>query len=156
MGGTDMADDIEQLRCYLGLPTIDLFDHSNGGAIAISDAERCGAYLRKLILTSSQLLGFDVGKTIERFLLLPTRVIGAACRKSSNRVRTTMLNFVGSLIRRRPLYLYDPQVHAATFIRDMGESSATNDRNPADGAGEPGHCPLSWISCDERESRAPT
>jgi proline iminopeptidase len=122
MGSADMADDIEHLRAYLGLPVIDLFGHSNGGAIAISYAERYRTRLRKLVLTSSQLLGLDVSEAIRSFL-------DAAATDPRYQ---DALPYVGQpwpddagfrqqFIKKVPLYFYDPRAHAATFVRDMEE-----------------------------------
>jgi proline iminopeptidase len=59
MGSATMADDIDHLRRHLGVDAIDLFGHSNGGAIAISYAARYPAACRKIILADSQLIGFS-------------------------------------------------------------------------------------------------
>jgi proline iminopeptidase len=124
MGSADMADDIEQLRQYLGLPAIDLLGHSNGGAIAIAYAERYGANLRKLILTSSQLLGFDIDEEIQSFL--DDAATDPRYRDAVRYVGEPSPNgdaeFRQHFVKRLPLYLYDPQAHAATFIRHMGET----------------------------------
>ncbi len=124
MGSAHMADDIEQLRQYLGLPAIDLFGHSNGGAIAIAYAQRYGAHLRRLILTSSQLLGFDVDKEIQSFLddAATDPRYRDAVRYVGEPSPDGDAEFRQHFIKRLPLYLYDPQAHAATFIRHMGES----------------------------------
>ncbi|WMJ69752.1 alpha/beta hydrolase [Stenotrophomonas sp. 24(2023)] len=54
----DLADDLEQLRAYLGLERMDLLGHSNGGAIAIIYAEQHPAHVHKLVLVGAQLLGY--------------------------------------------------------------------------------------------------
>ncbi|MDR7147770.1 alpha/beta hydrolase [Rhizobium sp. BE258] len=59
MGTATMADDIEHLRRHLGLGAIDLFGHSNGGAIAIGFAGKYPDACRKLILADSQLVGLS-------------------------------------------------------------------------------------------------
>jgi proline iminopeptidase len=124
MGSTHMADDIDGLRRHLGLETIDFFGHSNGGAIAVAYAQRHGAHLAKLILTSSQLIGFDVSASINSFLARAAndpryseaaRHVGQAFPKDNDEFRA-------HFIRRLPLYFHDPINHAPTFIRDMGTS----------------------------------
>jgi pimeloyl-ACP methyl ester carboxylesterase len=124
MGSAHMADDIEQLRRHLGLPMIDLFGHSNGGAIAISYAERYGEHLRKLVLSSSQLLGFDASQTIQAFL--DDAATDPRYRDAVPYVGQPSpdddAGFRQHFIKRLPLYLHDPQAHAATFVRHMGES----------------------------------
>lgn len=141
MGSAHMADDIEQLREYLGLPVINLFGHSNGGAIAISYAERYRTRLRKLILTSSQLLGLDASEMIQSFLDAATTDprYRDAVQYVAQPTPDDDTGFRQHFIKRLPLYLYDPQAHAATFIRHMGESfsawpfrmQATVDQLPA-------------------------
>jgi proline iminopeptidase len=119
-----MADDIEKLRVYLGLPVINLFGHSNGGAIAISYAERHSTCLRKLILTSSQLLGLDVSKTIQSFLdaAATDPRYRDAVQHAAQPSPDDDTGFRQHFIKRLPLYLYDPQAHAEIFERDMGDS----------------------------------
>lgn len=57
MATSHMADDVERLRRYLGLESIDLFGHSNGGAIALGFAAKYPSACRKLVLADSQLVG---------------------------------------------------------------------------------------------------
>jgi pimeloyl-ACP methyl ester carboxylesterase len=59
MGTATMADDIDHLRQHLGLDAIDLFGHSNGGAIAIGFAAKYPDACRRLILADSQLIGLS-------------------------------------------------------------------------------------------------
>lgn len=124
MGSADMADDIEGLRQHLDLPAINLFGHSNGGAIAISYAERYPAHLRKLILTSSQLIGFDAGKAVRAFL--DDAATDPRYRDAVPYIAQPSpeddAGFRQHFIKRLPLFLHDPEAHAATFIRDMGDS----------------------------------
>lgn len=62
MGSNQMADDLDALRSHLGLSTIVLLGHSNGGAIALSFAQRYAEHVSKLILIDSQLFGFAVAE----------------------------------------------------------------------------------------------
>jgi pimeloyl-ACP methyl ester carboxylesterase len=59
MGSSDMADDLEALRNYLGLPTIRIIGHSNSGAIVLYYAERYPDRASKVVLVSSQVIGLD-------------------------------------------------------------------------------------------------
>lgn len=63
-----MADDIERLRTHLKLDEIDLVGHSNGGAIALAYAERYPSAVRKLILVTHWLAGYDDSAVWKRFL----------------------------------------------------------------------------------------
>jgi proline iminopeptidase len=122
MGSTNMADDIDLLRQYLGLPHIDLLGHSNGGAIAISYAARYGARLRKLILTSCQLIGFDASKSIQAFLeraAIEPRYREAVPYIGKPRPEDDA-EFRQHFLKILPLYLHDPEANAATFENDMG------------------------------------
>jgi proline iminopeptidase len=68
MGSAAMAEDIDQLRRHLGLGSIDLMGHSNGGAIGIAFAATHAAACRKLILVDSQLIGFGGSDATQEFL----------------------------------------------------------------------------------------
>lgn len=68
MGTSDMADDIERLRVHLQLDQIDLVGHSNGGTIALAYAERYPTAVRKLILVTHWLAGYDDSAEWKRFL----------------------------------------------------------------------------------------
>jgi len=68
MGSATMADDIEELRQYLELDSIDVMGHSNGGAIALAYAARHRTNLRKLVLIDSQLIGFSGKEATEKFV----------------------------------------------------------------------------------------
>lgn len=68
MGSDQMADDLEALRSYLGLSTVVLLGHSNGGAIALSFAQRYAERVSKLVLIDSQLFGFAAAEDTHRFL----------------------------------------------------------------------------------------
>jgi proline iminopeptidase len=57
MSSANMADDIEHLRQYLGLPSIQLVGHSDSADIAIDYAERYPALVDKLILVDGITLG---------------------------------------------------------------------------------------------------
>jgi pimeloyl-ACP methyl ester carboxylesterase len=57
MSGAIMADDIEQLRLYLGLEKFDMLGHSDGGTIAVEYAERYASHVSCLILVNSITIG---------------------------------------------------------------------------------------------------
>lgn len=57
MGSWYMAEDLESLRLHLGLSTLDVLGHANGGCIALWYAIRFPARIRRLVLVSPQLLG---------------------------------------------------------------------------------------------------
>lgn len=55
MSTLDMADDLEALRQFLGLPKIDVFGHSHGGEIAAAFAAKNPTHVNHLILVDSSL-----------------------------------------------------------------------------------------------------
>jgi proline iminopeptidase len=68
MGSSDMADDLEALRNYLGLPTVQIIGHSNSGAIVLYYAERYPDRASKVVLISSQVIGLEWIKTTREIL----------------------------------------------------------------------------------------
>lgn len=68
MGSITMADDLEALRIQLDSPNINLFGHSNAGAIALSYASRYPDHVNKLILVGSQVLGVSASSDTQRIL----------------------------------------------------------------------------------------
>ena len=65
-----MADDVDGLRDYLGIDSIMLVGHSNGGAIALDYAERYPMRLRKLVLLDAQVLDEHAENATAEFLRL--------------------------------------------------------------------------------------
>jgi proline iminopeptidase len=68
MGSSEMADDLDALRAHLGLSTMTLFGHSNGGAIALSFAERYASRLSRLVLIDSQMFGFSASEDTQTIM----------------------------------------------------------------------------------------
>jgi pimeloyl-ACP methyl ester carboxylesterase len=68
MSTVDMADDLEALREHLNLAEVSVLGHSNGGAIALSYAERYPTHVSKLVLIDSQVLGLSAAKDSQRIL----------------------------------------------------------------------------------------
>ncbi|OZJ01927.1 hypothetical protein BZG36_05322 [Bifiguratus adelaidae] len=67
MSSEHMAIDLEQLRLHLGLQTLMLLGHSNGGCIALGYAARFPERVSKLVLLDHQLMGFRDPESWERF-----------------------------------------------------------------------------------------
>ena len=122
MGSAVMADDIEELRRYLGLDSIDLLGHSNGGAIAVFYAQRHGAHLRKLVLVSSQLLGFDLNDAIGKFLTAAADDprYREAVPYSGTPAPETDAAFAQRFGNLLPLYFHDPHKNQAAFEEAIG------------------------------------
>jgi pimeloyl-ACP methyl ester carboxylesterase len=121
MSSNDMADDLEALREYLGLSTIQLLGHSNSGAIALSYAERYKNHVRKLVLVDSQMLGFSAGDNTQAFLNARAEdprykaAVLAAIGHFSGKAKpiasdAELSSFVAELL---PLYLQSPEKNLA-------------------------------------------
>jgi proline iminopeptidase len=65
-----MADDIDRLRSYLGLDSINLLGHSNGSAIALDYAERYPQRAEKVILIATEVLDDRAENATQRYLAL--------------------------------------------------------------------------------------
>lgn len=156
MGTATMADDIDHLRRHLNQDTIDLFGHSNGGAIAISYAARYPEHCRKLILADSQLIGFSANEATKdilegrigdpRFAPALASLQGIGSLSFEDEVVT---NF---LVATFPLYFHDPDANMrrtlATFDLPV-ESWATERQRLADSRPSAGQIEiLSLITAD--------
>jgi pimeloyl-ACP methyl ester carboxylesterase len=138
MSSAAMADDLEQLRQYLELETIDLLGHSNGGAIALAYAQGHGAHLHKLVLVDSQLIGFGGGEATREFLRDaaddPRYRAAVPCfARPVPEADDEFAEFLGQLL---PLYLHDPGKYLPLFEGTMeGPISAWawHRQNAADG-----------------------
>ena len=113
MSQSIMADDVDELRRRLGVKTLDLFGHSDGGAIAIEYALRHPQHLRKLLLIDPGVLGDrDVADTralLELWADDPQyhdAVQAAASEEAGPGL--TLEQFQRSLDGMLPLYVSDP------------------------------------------------
>ncbi|TCL62122.1 alpha/beta hydrolase [Rhizobium sp. BK251] len=149
MGSSNMADDIEALRKHLQLDQIDLLGHSNGGAIAISFAQRYARHCRKLVLVDSQLIGFNAEDAIKNFLVgaaTDTRYREAA-EFAGLPVPTTDEEFTAWLLKLMPLYFNDPSRHMQTFVDTLDgqvHAAAFHAQNAIDD--QPGHAQAPLLS----------
>ena len=125
MSNAVMADDIEHLRQYLGVDSIDLMGHSNGGSIAISYAERYQSHLHKLVLIDSQLLGFSMKAFQQKFLKdheTDPRYRVAVEHARNDSGGTTDAEFSQYLLNILPLYFYNPKKYEKGFEQKFGDS----------------------------------
>jgi proline iminopeptidase len=108
-----MADDIDKLREQLGLETIALFGHSDGGVIGIEYAVRYPEHLRKLLLIDPAVLGDREHAATHAILKLWADdpryhdAVEAADSGDWGPALTTE-EFESSLNRLMPLYVADP------------------------------------------------
>jgi proline iminopeptidase len=110
-----MADDLEGLRQYWGLRTMTLLGHSWGGGIALAYSMRYPERVNKLILVDSSIPGFHgTEKTDEEEHKLWDAVRGdprfadAVASFEAHRPVQTDEEFKADLIRKSPMFLYDP------------------------------------------------
>jgi proline iminopeptidase len=126
----DLAEDLEQLRNYWGLETMDLVGHSNGSAIAILYAERYPARVRKLVLIGSQLLGYQGGDN-------PDKAAERARRKSDPEFAYYLAHiddpapktdeaFTQYFEERAGFYCYNPAKDVPAFLKTMTRSMSAS------------------------------
>lgn len=123
-----MADDIEHLRQHFGLQKIDLFGHSNAGAILISYAQRYPTNCRKLVLADSQLIGFaaqeETGRILGEWADDP-RYRDAIPHLQGPFPFSSDKEFTEKLFRFFPLYFHDPQKNMPNMIETMAGQPVT-------------------------------
>lgn len=139
MATSHMADDVERLRRYLGLESIDLFGHSNGGAIALGFAATYPSACRKLILADSQLLGAFAPEATAAILHKraddPRFADAIAALKGSGPLVFEDEKITQALMSTFPLYFHDPDANmqkAADTFDFPVESWATRTHMTAD------------------------
>jgi proline iminopeptidase len=127
MSMATMADDIDRLRDYLGLDSINLIGHSNGGTIALDYAERYPQRLKKVVLIDTEVLDDRDNEATERYLTLwgndpKFKSSVAALHHTLATVYNTDEEFSTSLARILPLYFSDPDRYLATFEQQYAGS----------------------------------
>lgn len=148
MSSNQMADDLDALRSHLGLSTITLLGHSNGGAIALSFAQRYAERVSKLILIDSQLFGFSAAEDTHRFLSIwadnpdYSSAVNLARRFFSGKDNAPrndeeITEFVDNILA---LYLYNPAKNLATVRQQLSGKPislyAFGSQNAADAAAQ--------------------
>lgn len=124
MATSDMVDDLDQLRQYWGLQSINLIGHSHGAEIALDYSVRYPDKVRRLILLDSPLPGYDPGPDRRKQIELrknDQRFTEAIAEIQSDKESKTDAEFGASLHRMLPLYFYDPAANMPVF-----EKTATN------------------------------
>lgn len=125
MSSADMADDLERLRDHLGLETIDLLGHSNGGTIALDYAERYANRVRKLLLLTHWLSGYDDSANWKRFI--EQRRDASQYKKSIATIEgprpDTQDEWVQYMCDMLPFYVVDVDKHFPPFMEAMGVPS---------------------------------
>ena len=115
-----MADDVDRLRNYLGVDSIILIGHSNGGAIALDYAERYPTRLRKLVLLDAEVLDDRAEKATGEFLRLwaddPRYKSAVQAIRDDPRLDTDedFSKFLNTVL---PLYVSDPDRYLMDFAK---------------------------------------
>jgi pimeloyl-ACP methyl ester carboxylesterase len=117
-----MADDIDRLRSYLGLDSINLLGHSNGGAIALDYAERYPQRAEKVVLIDTEVLDDRAESVTQQFLARwhdDPRYKPAIEAVESNLPTDTDERFTTFLKTILPLYFSDPDRYLPTFSETL-------------------------------------
>ncbi|KAL7805016.1 alpha/beta-hydrolase [Trichoderma aethiopicum] len=128
MSTSDMADDVEHLRKYLGQDKIDLLGHSNGGTIALAYAERYPDSVRNLVFVTHWLAGYDDSQVWQQFVNnRKNKPAFAKALKAIELAETQKFQsqdeWFESLRVRLSFYPADPDQHYAIFEKAMGVPS---------------------------------
>jgi proline iminopeptidase len=126
MGSAEMAVDLEGLREYLGLAEIDIFGHSNGGAIALLYASLYPNRVKKLVLVDTQVLGLSAPEETRRLMQAHSndrlfdqaiRVLTAFFHREIDPTVSDhqLESFIGQIL---PLYFFDPET-ALPLVREQ-------------------------------------
>ncbi|MEJ1963563.1 MAG: alpha/beta hydrolase [Gammaproteobacteria bacterium] len=111
MSSSLMIDDLERMRLYWGLETLDLIGHSGGGMLVLGYAERYPARARKLVLLDAEVMDIfpspRTSQIIDRWRTEP-RYAAAAVRLDSEDIPPTDEGFTQYLGGILPLYFHDP------------------------------------------------
>ncbi|KAN0081958.1 alpha/beta-hydrolase [Elaphomyces granulatus] len=118
MSTADMSEDIEALRLHLDQDKLTLFGHSNGSSIIQAYASKYPSHVDKLLLISSQLIGFDDSATFQKF---------AQDRAADPRYANALASFpkvftaqsddemTDTLVNLMPFYFAHPETHAKAW-----------------------------------------
>ena len=113
-----MADDIDRFRSYLGLDSINLMGHSNGGAIALDYAERYPLRVKKVVLIDPEVVDDKEPKATQRYLALwhdDPRFKHSVEAAQNDPDEDTDEQFEANLAQILPLYFSDPARYLPVF-----------------------------------------
>jgi proline iminopeptidase len=120
-----MADDIDRLRSYLGIDSISLMGHSNGGTIALDYAERYPQRVKKVVLIDTEVLDDRDPDATQRYFTLwhdDPRFKHAIDVFPNDSVVDTDAHFEAYLGQILPLYFSDPTRYMAIFEQQYAGS----------------------------------
>lgn len=122
MSTSIMADDIDHLRAYLGLVSMNLIGHSNGGAIALDYAERYPHPADRIVLLDSEVLDDRAESATQHILGLwqgDPRYRAAIAAYRENKPLKTTEDFEQELDGILPLYFSDPVSQVPAFVKTL-------------------------------------
>ncbi len=129
MSSTVLADDLDRLRDDLGLETISLFSHSNGGTIALEYAIKYGNHVANLVLCYAQVLGGGQPNATQRYFQLwkddpayRDAVNEATKIFSDDSFITTSTQFEQAATIMAPLYFSKPALYVPVFLEAIRDS----------------------------------
>ena len=112
MSSSLMVDDIERMRRYWGLETLDLIGHSGGGMLVLGYAERYPARTRKLVLLDAEVMDIFPSPRMREIIdgwRADPRYTAAATRFDNEDIPPTDEGFTQYLGEILPLYFRDPE-----------------------------------------------
>jgi len=121
MSSADMSEDIEALRLHLNQEKLTLFGHSNGSSIVQAYASKYPLHVDKMLLVSSQLIGFDDSTTFQKFVQARATDPRYANALASFPKAFTALSddeLRDALVGLMPFYFAHPETYAKTW-QDM-------------------------------------
>lgn len=126
MSDGDMADDLDRLRAHLDVEQMDLLGHSNGGTIALLYAEQHPARVRRLVILTHWLSGYDDSAEWKSFVSqrrrIPVFMNSIAAIEDDTKPADDDAWFA-HLRRQLEFYLADPVRHYPAFREAMGRPS---------------------------------
>lgn len=125
MSSADMSEDIETLRLHLNQDKLTLFGHSNGSSIIQAYASKYPFRVDKLLLISSQLIGFNDSVTFQKFALdraADPRYANALTYFPKAFAAQSDDEFRDALVGLIPYYFAHPETYAKTW-QDMVAAS---------------------------------
>lgn len=118
MSPSDLVGDLEELRKYWGLESMNLMGHSHGGRIALAYAVQFPDRVRRLIVVDTSVEGYDSGPAVKMQIEARAgdkRFSEAITEVNSPQKPTTDEEFAASLHRMIPLFFHDPASNVAKF-----------------------------------------
>lgn len=137
MSSAHMVEDLDALRQYLGLATMTLLGHANGGSIALAYAQQYSNRVLKMVLIDHKLEGFDDSTTFTGFAMKrkDDRVYNAALMRLQSFSVESDEEMAEGLEGILPFFFADPIRALPAMLKTMEDSPsswALNSQREAD------------------------